>query len=268
MMESFQMIHQKATTFLEYACFLVVLIIGFLLISSMFRFLFGKRAQIGKSITSAMEILCLYVLWIAIFCLGLPWDLFVEPLPFLSIKNGYFQVFSIISSDFGNTCTQFLKLLMIAFLVNLMNSIIPEGKKIVVWLFLRVITVLLAIVVNYVLDVALQMWLPQGFGQYAPLILIGVLALLIALGSLKLIVGMTLFVANPLIGALYTFFFSNLIGRALARSIISAGMITALVYCLNTLGIFTIALTFSTMVSLLPLFLIVILLWYGIDRIV
>ena len=115
---------------------------------------------------------------------------------------------------------------------------------------------------------ALNTWLPQGITEIAPLILLGVLVLLILLGSLKLIVGVTLFVANPVIGALYTFFFSNFIGRSLARSIISASLITALVYLLNTMQIITIVISASSLVLLIPALLIVILLWYIVDRIV
>lgn len=268
MSELFTTLEQKATTVLNYICFGAIAIVGFLLISSMFRFLFGKKNQLGKAITSAMEILCLYVICIVIYSFGLHWDIFLNPLPFISIEDGALKIFSIFNADFMEICTQFTKLLMIAFLVNLMNTIIPEGKKLLVWLLLRAATVVLAIGANYVLDVVLFMWLPQGIGQIAPLILLAALILLILLGSLKLVVGVTLFVANPIIGALYTFFFANLIGRSLARSIISAGLITALFYLMNSMGILSLVLSAASLVALIPALLIIILLWYVVDRIV
>lgn len=264
----FPVLQQKISTILNYITFFGIAIVGFLLISSMFRFLFGKRAQLGKAVTSAMEILCLYVICISIFCFGIHWDLFLSPLPFLSIADGCLHIFPILTAEFSLVSTHFLKLLMIAFLVNLMNSIIPEGKKLLIWLLLRATTVVLALGVNYILDILLGIWLPQGFGQSAPLILLGVLALLIALGSLKLIVGATLFVANPIIGALYTFFFSNFVGRALARSIISAGLITALVCLMNWLGILAITISSTSLIALIPVFLVIIFLWYIVDRII
>lgn len=264
----FTTLQQKVDTILDYVLFFVIAIVGFLLISSMFRFLFGKKAQIGKAITSAMEVLCLYVICIVVYSFGVHWDVFLNPLPFVSIENGYMHIFPIIGAGFTEICAHFTKLLLICFLVNLMNSIIPEGKKLWLWLLLRVVTVVLVVFVNYGLDLALNTWLPQGITEIAPLILLGVLLLLILLGSLKLIVGATLFVANPVIGALYTFFFSNFIGRSLARSIISAGLITALVYLLNTMQIMTIVISASSLVLLIPALLIVVLLWYIVDRIV
>lgn len=268
MFDLFHTLQQKITSTLSYICFGVIAIIGLLLVSSMIRFLFGKKHQLGKAITSAMEILFLYVICIVIYSFGLHWDIFLNPLPFVSLENGVLEILPLADADFTQICVQFAKLLMIAFLVNLMNSIIPEGKRLHVWLLLRATTVFLVVGVNYVLDTVLFMWLPQGIGQIAPLILLTALILLILLGSLKLVVGATLFVANPIIGALYTFFFSNLIGRSLARSIISAGSITALFYLMNSLGIMTIALSAASLIALLPVPLIVILLWYIVDRIV
>lgn len=261
-------IQQKVDSILDYACFFAIVIIGFLLISSMFRFLFGKRAQIGKSITSAMEIMSLYLICLIVYSFGLHYDLFLNPLPFISMEGGCMQVYPIIGAPFSEICTQIAKLLLIAFLVNLLNSIIPEGKKLWVWLMLRIITIILAVGVNYALDVALGLWLPEGIASYATMILLGVLVLLLLLGSLKLIIGLALGATNPVIGALYTFFFSNFIGRALARSILTTGLITALVYLLNSMHIMTLVITASSFVLLIPALLIVVLLWYIIDRIV
>lgn len=263
----FASVQQKVSNIFRYIGFFGILVIGFLLISSMFRFLFGKRAQLGKAITSAIEILCLYLISIALFCFGLHGEFFISPLPFLSFEDGCLQISPIFQMPFPAICTQFLKLLMIAFLVNVMNSVIPEGKKPHIWLLLRASTVILAIGINYVLDLLLLSWLPNGFGNSAPLILIGVLFLLIALGSMKLVVGATLFVANPIIGALYTFFFSNFIGRALARSIISAGLVAGLVFLLNSLEIYTIAVSATALIALIPVYLLIVGLWYAIDRI-
>lgn len=268
MFEFLDILHQKANNTLNYICFGAIGIAGLLLISSMVRFLFGKKNQLGKAITSAMEILCLYVIWTAIYCFGLHWKVFLSPLPFLSLEHNCLNIFPILSAPFQEICVPFLKLLMIAFLVNLMNSVIPEGKRLFIWLIMRICAVVLALGLNYVLDLALGIWFPQSFWQNASWVLLGVLVLLIALGSLKMIVGAALFVTNPLIGALYTFFFSNLIGRSLARSILSAGLVTGLVCLMNSLGILSIAVSAASLLALIPAFAIIVLLWYAIDRIV
>lgn len=268
MFDLFDTLQQKISSILNYIGFGIIAIIGLLLVSSMVRFLFGKKHQLGKAITSAMEILCLYMICIVIYSFGIHWDIFLNPLPFISLQNGTLEILPILSTDFSDICPQIAKLLMIAFLVNLMNAMIPEGKKLHVWLLLRATTVVWVVGVNYVLDVALFMWLPDGIGQIAPLILLVVPILLILLGSLKMVVGATLFVANPVFGALYTFFFSNLIGRSLARSVISAGLLFALFYLLNSFGILTLTLSAASLIALFPVLLIIILLWYVVDRIV
>lgn len=263
----FDTVHQKAAAFVDHARLFGIAMVGFLLISSMFRFLFGKRNQLGKAFCSAMELLCLYVLYIVLCRFGISHKFFPTALPFLSVLEGNLQLFPILKSSFSANATQFLPLLMIAFLINLINTVIPEGKRPLVWLLLRATTIVLSIGINYVLAVALPLWLPQGLQDNASLILLGILMLLIGLGSLKLVVGAGLFVANPLIGALYTFFFSNLIGRALARALLSAGLIAALICLMPMLGFRSVNLTQINFLLLLPATAALVLLWYGADRI-
>ncbi len=261
-------LQEKIDIIIDYACLLGILVVGFLFLSSMLRLLFGKKAQIGKAITSAMEILCLYIICIVIFTFELDVNLFKNPLPFISMEGTTLHIFPIFSADHLRICTQVLKLLMIAFLVNLMNSVIPEGKKLWFWLLMRVITVILALGANELLEMILAIWLPQGIAQYAPLALLAVLAVLILTGSLKLIAGVALGISNPIIGALYTFFFSNFIGRALARSILTTVLITALVVLMNDMELVSISIAVSSLIGLIPFLLVAILLWYIVDRIV
>lgn len=236
-------VQQKIDTITSHVLLGIVLIVGFLLLSSLFRFLFGKKAQIGKAFTSGMEILCLYIIYIAVYAFRLHWNVFLNPLPFTTLENGILHFFTFADTNFTAVCGEILRLLILAFLVNLMNSIIPKGKKVLTWLLLRSGTVVLALFANYMAESALSLWLPFGIATYAPMILIGVLVVLILLGSLKLLVGIALGISNPILGALYTFFFANFVGRALARAILTTTLIVALVYLLNILGLTTVVIT-------------------------
>ena len=80
---------QIGATALQYAKFLGILVLGVLVLSSLNRFLFGKENQINLAVTSAMEILCLYVLNIVICALGLDVKLFLTPLPFVTLAEEY-----------------------------------------------------------------------------------------------------------------------------------------------------------------------------------
>ncbi len=252
---------------LQYLKFTGILVFGFLLLSSMIRFLLGKKAQINRAVSTAVEILCLYVINIVVCSLGLTYEIFLSPLPFVSISGDYLHIFPILQADFAVICDQMLKILIIAFFVNILNDIIPEGKHIITWYLLRLLTVVLAVAANYAIDLLLHTFLPQGFTNIAPLILLLSLVALILLGSLKLLTGVVLVFLNPLVSALYTFFFSNFIGRQLARAIVSTALLTALVVLLNVLEISVVYIAASVLTGFIPLLIILFVLWYIIGHI-
>lgn len=251
----------------QYIKFLGLLFFGVLLLSSLNRFLFGKEAQINLAVTAAMEILCLYVINIVIYALGLQYDFFLDPLPFVTLSGDSLTIFPILSADMHAICTQLVRLLLIAFLVNLVGGLIPKGESILGWTLLRLITVALSAAALYGADLLLAQYLPQGFADFAPTVLVLSLVALIALGSLKVFVGAALAFLDPLIAALYTFFFSNIIGRALARAMVTTALIAGLIAALNFLEITVLHIAAAALSAYIPLLVIVILLWYFVGRI-
>jgi len=251
----------------QYIKFLGLLFFGVLLLSSFTRLLFGKEAQINLAVTAAMEILCLYVINIVIYALGLQYDFFLSPLPFVTLSAEHLNLFPILHADMQAISNELVRLLLIAFLVNLVGGLIPKGESILAWTLLRLITVALSVAALYCADLLLAQYLPQGFADIAPTVLILSLVALIALGSLKVFVGAALAFLDPLIAALYTFFFSNIIGRALARAMVTTALIAGLIAALNYLEITTLHIAAAALSAYIPLLLIVILLWYFVGRI-
>lgn len=251
----------------QYAKFLGLLVFGILLLGSLNRFLFGKENQINIAVTAAMEILCLYVLNIVIYALGLQYEFFLAPLPFVTLAEEQLLIFPILTADLHAICDQLLKLLIIAFLVNLIGGLVPQGEKLLSWTILRLITVALSVALLYGADLLLAAYLPQGFTDYAPTVLVLSLVALIALGSLKVFVGAALAFLDPIVAALYTFFFSNIIGRALARAMVTTALIAGLIAALNFLEITVLHIAAAALSAYIPLLLIVILLWYFVGRI-
>ncbi len=252
---------------LQYSKFLCILIFGILLISSLTRFLFGKKNQINLAMTSAMEILCVYVINVVIYALGLHLQQFITPLPFVTMVEDYLILYPILSAEFVDICHHVLKLLIIAFLVNLINEIIPEGKHLITWFLLRLITVAIAVAAIYFAELGLNTFVPQGIYDIAPTVLLCCLVALVLLGSLKVLVGAVMAFLDPVIAALYTFFFSNVIGRALAKAMVSTALLTGLVAALDYLNITVVLIAASALSAYLPLLLIVITLWYIVGRI-
>ena len=264
LLETFQ---TQKETIIAFAKFIGVLVFGLLLISSMFRFLFGKKAQLNHAVSAAVEILCLYVINIVIYSLGLHWKLFLSPLPFIGIEGDYLHIMPVLSTDFSLVCAQILKVVIIAFAVNLLEGIMPKGKKLVSWYFFRLLTVVLAVGANYAVDLLISAFVPDLVFAMAETVLLLVLVALVLLGSLKLLTGIALAFLDPLIGAVYTFFFSNIIGRNLAKALVSTALITALVVLLGQLELTTIFIAASGLAAYIPLLAIVLVLWYVIGHI-
>lgn len=258
---------QLRVSAVQYIKFVGILIFGILLISSLARFLFGKKAQLNLAVTSAVEIFCVYVVNIVIYALGLQLQQFLTPLPFVTMVEDYLLIYPILSAEFTEICQHVLKLLIIAFLVNLLNEFIPTGRHIVTWFLLRFITVVLSVAAIYVFELVLNTYLPQGFAEIAPTVLLCALVALILLGSLKVFVGAAMAFLDPIVAALYTFFFSNFIGRSLAKAMVSTALLTALVVLLNHLEIVIIHIAASALTAYIPLLLVVLALWYIVGHI-
>lgn len=260
--DTFAQIKQFGATATQYLKYIVLLAFGLLLLSSLNRLLFGKKDQINLAISSAMEVLCIYVIHIAVIVLELPVSQFLTPLPFIDMAEGAVSFFPILSSALPSICEHVLDMLIIAFLVNLINGLFPEGKNIFVWLFLRLISIALALAALFGLHWLLNTYIPQGFAEYAPIILLLTLVALVLLGSLKLLTGAALAFLDPIAAALYTFFFANFIGRALAKAMVTTTLLTGLVAALNALEIRSVCITPALLQSYAPLLAIVLLLWY------
>ena len=157
----------------------------------------------------------------------------MSPLPFITLDGDYLHLYSFVSSDYVVACGQLLTMIVLAFLVNLVNGWLPPGKKLIPWLFFRCLSVILAMLLHTIVSVLLNMFLPEGLLTWAPVILLGLLLLMLATGALKFLVGAVIGTVNPVIGLLYTFFFSTVIGKQLSKAILTTGLIFALVAGLN-----------------------------------
>lgn len=241
---------------------LAILVGSFLLLSIIGRVLFGKKSTLNQSISAAIGILFIYALTIVIHSYGIRLDFLVSPLPFISISGDCLHIFNIISADYISICGQVLNMIILAFLANLVNSWLPLGKKLFGWLFFRVLSVAVAMLMHALVQNLLAAFLPEGLLTWAPVILLGLLILMLAVGALKFLVGLIISTVNPLVGFLYTFFFANAIGKQLTRSMLTTLLFCGLVYALNHAGITSVFIGSAALAAYLPLLIIVLLLWY------
>ena len=157
-------------------------------------------------------------------------------------------------------------MVILSFLVNIIDSLLPRGKKFFTWLVLRILTVAGAMALHLMSIWLIETFLPQGFMQYAPFILLALLAVLVLVGGLKILVGAVLTTVNPIIGVLYTFFFANIVGKAITKAMLTTAILSALIYLLGYIGFTVIAIAEITLLAFIPLALILLIIWFVISK--
>lgn len=246
----------------NYLRFLLIMVVGVMLVSLVGRFVFGKRSTLNHAVSSAIAILCIYVVNVVVYSTGAKLEIILSPLPFVSIQGDYLVLFNVLNADFTSTCSHVLNMVILAFLMNLLDSWLPKGQKLLSWYFFRFLSVVLAICLQYVVNLLLSVILPAGFAEIAPTVLVIILLASLALGALKLLVGGALAFVSPVLAVLYTFFFSNIVGKQLSKAILTTTLLTALVCLLNYLEIGAVYIASAALAAYLPLLVIVLVLWY------
>lgn len=239
------------------AALLVLAIIG--------RFVFGKRSALILAVSSAIGILFVYVVTILLGGAGDEFQKFIAPLPFVTIENDTMVLFNF-QSDYTVVCTQILSMIILSFLMNLADGWLPTGKHILSWVFFRCLGVVIALILHLVVTGLLTSHLPEGLVTYAPVILLAILVLMLLTGALKFLVGLVLTTVNPLIAALYTFFFANIVGKQITKAILTTAILAGLVLILQKMGIVMISIAVAALAAYIPLIILLLVLWYIIGK--
>lgn len=250
----------------------MVKFIGIFAFASLFlgllgRVALGKRSDLNHAVSSVMAIVFIYIVTIIVYTFN-PADLarFLSPLPFAHFREDVLAV-GLMGGSFSAICKEVLSMVILAFLVNLLDTLIPKGKKVVGWYLWRLVSVLLAMALHYVVTWAFNTFLPDLLVTYAPMILLAVLLLLLFLGVLKVLVGLVLAAVNPILAALYTFFFASAIGKQLSKAVLTTILLCAMVYALDYFGYAAIAISASTLGNYVPLLAALLVLWYLIGHV-
>lgn len=232
------------------------------------RIVLGKRSSLNHSLSSVMGILFIYAATIVIYTFK-PWNLEVllSPLPFVTFAGDYLIVLPMTDAQFPALCSEILSLIILAFLINLLDSFMPKGEHIVSWLLLRLMAVAICMLLHLVVCWAFETYLPEILVQYAPTVLLFLLVFMLLSGVLNLILGLVIAVTNPFLGAMYTFFFSNVIGKQMSKAFFTTAALCTVVYLLDFFGYTVICITAASLFTYIPLALILILLWYLIGQV-
>lgn len=252
---------------LQFAQAGLILLVGTLILGLLARFVFGKKSLLNHAVCSAIAIIFIYGITVVIQSCGASLEQFVAPLPFIEIHEGTLSLIALQQLHYTQLFSQLLSMIILSFLVNLAEGWFSKGEKFFGWLLFRILTVIIGYGLHLVVTWLFNRFLPEGIAMYAPVVLLGVLVLLMATGALKIVIGALLSTVNPIIGGLYTFFFANMIGKKLTTAVLTTGILTGLVFLLRYAGITAITVAAGALVAYIPFLIILVILWYLVNKI-
>ncbi len=245
----------------------LLLTIGSLVLGMVGRYSFGKNSMLHHSVSSAIGILFVYAATVVLYSLGAQYSEFVAPLPFVSLSEETMTIFVFEGQAHTVICEQLINMIILSFLANLLDSMITKGEGFISWLFSRCLIIVLAILGQLGVAWLFQTYLPQGFLTYAPTIMLWILVAMLAVGAFKVLIGAAIATVNPIIGALYTFFFASVIGKALSTAVFTTMILGGLVWGLNYLGCVTVAIAQAALVAYIPLVIVLLVVWYIVNKV-
>lgn len=250
-------------SFMAVAQFMLYFAAASLVLGVLSRMMLGKRSSLNHSLSSVMGIAFIYAVTIIVYTFK-PWnlDILLSPLPFATFSDHYLIIHPISDLEFPALCAELLSLVILAFLINLVDTLLPKGEGIISWLLLRLITVLGCFGLHLVVTWAFHTYLPGVLVTYAPMILLMLLAVMLLSGILTLVLGLVIAISNPFLGAMYSFFFSNIVGKQVSKAIFTSGILCGIFWLMEHFGFVVILITPAALLTYIPLALVMVLLWY------
>ena len=245
------------------AKFLLLFTAGSLILSLLGRLVLGKRSSLNHSLSSVMAILFIYAVTIVVYTFK-PWNLeqFLSPLPFVTFFNDYMVVMPVVGIYPTVLAQELLSLIILAFLVNLLDTLVPAGKSAPAWFCLRFFTVGLSMAIHLMTHWAFNTYLPNVLVTYAPLILLLLLVALLLLGFLNAVLGLILTITNPFVGAVYTFFFSNIVGKQVTKAVFTSGILCVIIFLLDQYDYSFIHISTTALTAYVPVGFVSLILWF------
>lgn len=227
------------------------------------RLVLGKRSSLNHALSSSIAILLIYAVTVLVYTFK-PWNLeiLLSPLPFVTFAGDYMILLPLHDTAFPALCTEILSLVILSFLINLLDTLIPKGDSVLHWYGLRLVTVILCMGLHFGVCWAFETFLPDFLVTYAPTVLLFVLLFMVFSGVASLILGAILTLNSPFLGAMYTFFFSNIVGKQVSKSVFTTVILCVVFFLMGYFGYTIITITAAALLTYIPLALVLLLLWY------
>ena len=250
-------------SFTDMAQFLLYFAAASLVLGVISRVVLGKYSSLNHALSSVMAVLFIYTITVTLYTFK-PWnlDLLLSPMPFATFSGLYQILHPIADLAFTALCTELLSLIILTFLINLVDTLMPAGEGVFSWLLLRLMTILGCFGLHLLVSWAFRTYLPDVLVTYAPAILLGILATMLFSGIISLVFGLIIAITNPFLGAMYSFFFSTLVGKQLSKALFTTGIVCGILYLMEHFGLVVILVSPAALLTYIPLALALLVLWF------
>ena len=216
--------------------FAITLGVGVCIFGGILRLLFGKGSPVVKAVFGCIHVALIYLIATAVYALAPGIRSSIPPLPFITIGADALFVWDLTILTLDSFTSGLLRLFILAFLVNLLEDLVPKGEKCLLWYFYRLLTACAALGFYIGICILTDRFLPQFFGQWAAPIVISIWLLIGILGLSKGLLTLIAVAFNPVLGLLFAFFFSNLVGKQFVKAILTCLLALAVFYGLYQSG--------------------------------
>ena len=209
---------------------------GVCILGGLLRLCFGRGSPAVKAVFACIHISIIYLIVIVLYTFFPGLRDVLPALPFVTVGADAFSLWDLSALTADRFYPGLLQLFLLAFFVNLLEDLIPWGKKILNWYFFRLITACCALGLYTGISILISDYAPQVFDSWAAPILISVW---LVIGILALSKGLLTLIAaafNPVLGFLYSFFFSALVGKQFTKSIATCGLVLSAFHILYRSG--------------------------------
>lgn len=239
-----------------------IIIAAFLILGGVFRLIFGKGSKMSRAVSAVLSIFLVYLAAILLFVFVPELRGSVSQLPFITVTQDHFMLWDLELLGQELLYPSLLKLALLAFVVNLLETLLPDGKKFITWYLWRTVTVLGSLALYVGVCAVAEMALPELFGVWAKYIILGFWSMIALSALLKGLLAVILTAVNPIIGGIYTFFFVNKLGSQFSKSILTTLLCVGVFALLNNMGLTQFAFADFSLATYGPTCIVVVVMLY------
>lgn len=236
-------------------------------VGAILRAIFGRGSSLTRSISATLNILLIYLTAAILYYYFPALRVWLNALPFVTLTSDHFFIWGISGLPDLIFYPAILKLAVLAFFVNMLESYLPRGKTLISWYLYRVITGLGAFALYIGFSYVVNSFAPKIFGVWSKTIILGFWGVILLIAVLKLLFSAFLTVINPILGACYTFFFSSLFGKQFSKAILTTVFMIFIVYFLNRVGCTQVYFADLSLIAYGPISIILLIALYLFGRI-